>query len=142
MGLVKTQKETKPARGTYTLERAKVGASQDTEMKRASEVHLHTREVRGQGWSGQRKKASQPGALTIWRVQKLIPARTETKCTHHLERAEVGASQDMEIKRASKVYLLTGEVRGQGWLGYRKKASQPASQPASQGHSHTREYRC
>ena len=101
----------KPARGTYTLKRAEARASQDTEIKRASKVYSHPAEGRGQGWSGQRKKVSQPGALTIWRVHKSTLARTETKCTHHLERIEVGASQDIKIKQVSEGHKPTGEDR-------------------------------
>ena len=47
----------------------------------------------------------------------------EVRGTHFLERAEVGTSQDIERKKASKMYLLAREGRGQGWSRHRIKTS-------------------
>ena len=44
--LVRTQKESEPARGTHKLERAEVGTCLDTTRKQASERHSHAGDFR------------------------------------------------------------------------------------------------
>ena len=90
LGLVRTWKESKLARGTYNLAGAEVGTDQGTERKQATtKGHLLPRKCGGQDWSGHRKKASLEGAPTNWREE----ART---------------GQDTERKQAWKGHLQTG----------------------------------
>ena len=56
-------KESKPVRGTYFLERAKVEASQYIERKKASKGHLHPREKVKTGYKIEESMASQQGYL-------------------------------------------------------------------------------
>jgi len=44
--LVRTQKESEPARGTHNLERAEVGTCLDTTRKQASKRHSHPGDFR------------------------------------------------------------------------------------------------
>lgn len=57
-GLVRTQKASKLVRGTYILERAKVGIGQDTERKDTSIGHSLPEAGRGQDWLEYKKKVN------------------------------------------------------------------------------------
>ena len=80
--LVGTRKERNSARNTHVLEMAKGMICQDKERKRASEGHSLSGDGRWwrQDLSGQRNKASERGALTLWRwkTRELVRTRKES----------------------------------------------------------------
>ena len=116
-----------------------------------SEGHSLSRDDRGRGKSGHRKKVTNQGTLTSWRQQREGQVRTQKKATdqgaltlwrwqregqvrtwkesnqprhtHQLEMAEGGTSQDTERKQPIKVYSPTGDGRGGDKSGHRKKAT-------------------
>jgi len=57
-GQVRTQKERDQARGTYSLEMAERGTSQDIEIKQTSQKHILPGDKRGRDKSGHRKKVT------------------------------------------------------------------------------------
>jgi len=67
-GQVRTQKESKQAQGTYSLESTDGQTSQDMEGIQASEEHSQTGEHRQMDRLGHRENPSKQGALTNWRV--------------------------------------------------------------------------
>ena len=69
-GLVRTQKESKQARGTHFLETTKGGPCQDMETKQLSKGHSLSGDHRGRDLSGHGKKVTKQGALTFWRPQR------------------------------------------------------------------------
>jgi hypothetical protein len=139
-------------RGTHGLSSAERETIQDSEQKPTSEGHSPTVERRTRYWSGQRKNASQRGALTVCRAQskglirtakEASQRRTLTVCrakseglvrttkegqparvTHILSSAERRIGQDNEGKPASEGHLPTVEHRARDWSGQQKRASQ------------------
>jgi len=73
---VRTQKQSKQARGTHFLESANGQTSQDTETIQASKGHSQTGECRWADKLGHRNNLSEQGALTSWRVQTDRQVRT------------------------------------------------------------------
>jgi len=66
------------------------------------------------------------GELTLWRQQREGQVRAwkesnQARDTYFLEMAEGGTSQDMERKQLSKRHSPTGDGRGRGKSGQRKK---------------------
>jgi len=79
--------------------------------------------------SGHRKKATEPGVLTLWRQQREEQVKTwekgdQAKGTHILETTEEETGQDTEIKRSSKGHSQSGGRRGRDKSGHRKKATE------------------
>ena len=79
--------------------------------------------------SGHRKKVTEQGTLTSWRVQREGFVRTwkesdQARHTHFLETAEGGICQDTEGKRLSKAHSLSGDRRGRDLSENRKKATE------------------
>ena len=77
--------------------------------------------------SGHGKKATERGALTIWKWQRegLVRIQYETdraRRTHFLETAEEETCQDKERNRLSEVHLLSGDGRGCDLSRHRRKA--------------------
>src|SRR6267142_1878080 len=66
---VRTQKETKQVRGTYSLESIDRQTSQDTKGNQASKGHSLSEEHRQTDKSGHEKNPSKQGVLTDWRAQ-------------------------------------------------------------------------
>ena len=62
---VRLQRERKRARGTYFLETAEGGTSQDTERKRSSQCHPQTRDRSGRDTSELGKKLTEPGGTYV-----------------------------------------------------------------------------
>jgi hypothetical protein len=63
-GLIRTAKESQPARGTYLLLITVQGTGQENEIKSARKMHSHTVKHRVRDLFGQQKKASKQWALT------------------------------------------------------------------------------
>jgi len=64
LGLVRIWKANKPARDTHFLERAEVGIGQNMKSKQASKGQSLARGDRGWDWLEHRKQTSQQGTLT------------------------------------------------------------------------------
>ena len=103
-GLVKTWKEGEAAIGTYDLDRADIGTSQDMQVKRGSVGNSRSGEGRHQDWAGHGNKARQRGGLTNWRG------------------ANIRTGQDMKTKKGSEGNSRTGEGKCHHWLGHGNKA--------------------
>ena len=76
--------------------------------------------------SGQGKKLTDRGGLTLWRRQRegLVRTRKETdrpRRTHQLETAERGTCQDTERNRPTEAHSQTGDGRGKDLSGHGKK---------------------
>src|SRR6266850_2260378 len=87
---VRTQKETKQVRGTYSLESIDRQTSQNTERIQANKGHSQTGEHRWTDKSGHGKNLSKQGTLTDWRAQMDRLVRTQkrseqVRSTHNLE---------------------------------------------------------
>ena len=91
-------------------------------------MHSQTGDGRGRDKSGHRKKATKQGTLTSWRWKREGQVRTrkesdQARCTHFLEMAEGGTSQDIERKQPSKAHSLSGDGRGRDKSGQGKKVT-------------------
>jgi hypothetical protein len=139
-------------RGAHPLSSAERGAVQDSKRKPASEGHSRPVERRVRDWSGQRKKASQRGALTFCRTHSEELVRTEKKAsqrraltfcrvqskglvrttketrlargTHILSSAERGTAQDSARKSASEEHSRPVQRRARDWSGQQNNANQ------------------
>ena len=126
---VRTRKETDRARRTHKLETAEGGTCQDPERDRPSEVHSRPGDSRGRNLSGDRKKPTKRGALTVWKRQRkgLVRTRKETDQamrTHILETAEGVTRQDTERNRPSNAHSHPGDGRGSDSSGHGKKPTE------------------
>ena len=76
--------------------------------------------------SGNGKKPTDRGALTLWRRQReeLVRTQKETdrpRRTHKLETAEGGTCQDTESNRSTEAHSHPGDDRGRNLSGHGKK---------------------
>jgi hypothetical protein len=122
-------KESEPAKVTHLLSSAEQRNHQDGKRKPASKGHSHPVERRARDSSGQRKKASQRGALTPYRAQsdglfRTAKERRPTRGTHVLSSAERRTHQDSKGKPASEEHSRTIQRRARDSSGQLKKASQ------------------
>jgi hypothetical protein len=115
-------RESKRAKGTHGLESAGEGTSQDNERKRANKGDSQTGDSRERDGSGHRTKGCEGGAPTNLgpRIegQVMTPRESErARCTHGLESADGGTSQENKRHRTSEEYSHTKERAGRDKSG-------------------------
>ena len=124
-GQVRTRKESDRVRGTYFLETAPGGTSQDIERIWPSEGHSHSGDSIVKDKSGHGRNPTERWALTSWRRHRERQVRTREESdrargTHSLETALGGTSQDTESIRPSDGHSLSGDGIGRDKSGHGK----------------------
>ena len=104
-------------RHTHFLVTADGGTDHDMERNRSRKAYSPTGDGRKRNWSGQRKKSTQGGTLTVLRWQKegLVRTSKETnrgRCTYFLETVEGKTCQYIEINQPRKVNSPAKKTEG------------------------------
>jgi hypothetical protein len=108
---------------THSLEATQGGTSKDMTRDQQGEVHSQTGDRTVRDKSGHRKKLTDRGALTTWRSCREGQVRTlketdQARCTHSLETAQGGTSQDTKKNQQSEVNSLSKDRTGRDKSGH------------------------